>query len=138
MKEFRRIEDVARVNLPEGLSEAVRRMLTTLLNAYAEIGERYDPEVDGHTVLIEESDSDEIIRAAMGGYTLLDAPLEGVVHDEKRQCISGHAWLLVGKSMANETILPYPYFSGISCPRRAGNGKTRKRHFSHRLCEKSL
>lgn len=86
MKEFRSTEDVDRAHLPEGLREAVCGTLTTLIDAYAEIGERYNPEVDGHTVLIEEGDSDESIRAAMGGYTLLDAPLEGVVHDKERQC----------------------------------------------------
>ena len=86
MKKFRSMEDVDRANLPEGLHEAVRGTLTTLMDAYAEIGERYNPEVDGHTVLIEQGDTDETIRAAMGGFTLLDAPLEGVVHDEKRQC----------------------------------------------------
>lgn len=86
MKKFCSMEDVDRVELPEGLREAVRGTLANLIDAYAEIGERYDPEVDGYTVLIEESDSNETIRATIGGYTLLDAPLEGVVHDEKRQC----------------------------------------------------
>jgi len=65
MKVFRSIEDVDRANLPEGLSEAVRGTLTTLINAYAEIGERYNPEVDGHTMLIEESDTDETSRMNM-------------------------------------------------------------------------
>lgn len=86
MKEFRSIEDVDRANLPEGLREAVRGTLTTLIDAYAEVGERYDPDADGHTVLVERGDTDEVVRAAIGGYTLRDAPLEGAVHEERLQC----------------------------------------------------
>ncbi|NLN91959.1 MAG: hypothetical protein GX130_01435 [Candidatus Hydrogenedens sp.] len=59
MKKFRSIEDVDRANLPEGLRKAVRGTLTTLIDAYAEIGKRYSPELDGHTVLIEAGDTAE-------------------------------------------------------------------------------
>ena len=85
MKEFRSIEDVDRANLPEGLREAVRGTLTTLIDAYAEVGERYDPDADGHTVLVERGDTDEVVRAAIGGYTLRDAPLEARARGEA-QC----------------------------------------------------
>lgn len=81
MKEFRSLEDVERANLPDGLRDAVRGTLTALIDAYAEVGERYDPEADGHTVLVERGDTDEVIRAAIGGCTLRDALFEGVTYD---------------------------------------------------------
>ena len=81
MKEFRSLEDVDRADLPDGLREAVRGTLTTLIDAYAEVGERYDPDVDGHTVLVERGDTDAIIRAAIGGCTLRDALFEGVTYE---------------------------------------------------------
>ena len=77
MKEFRSIEDVDRANLPDGLREAVRGTLTTLIDAYAEVGECYDPDADGHTVLVERGDTAEVVRAAIGGYTLRDAAARG-------------------------------------------------------------
>ena len=77
MKEFRSIEDVEAAGLPDGLSGIVSGALKALIEAYAEIGERYDPGADGHTVLVEAGDTDDAIRTAIGGHTLRDAPFEG-------------------------------------------------------------
>ena len=79
MKEFRSIEDVNAAGLAEDLSGVVRSTLTDLMDAYAESDERYDPGEDGYTVLVESGDTDDAIRAAIGGSTLLDAPFEGCV-----------------------------------------------------------
>ena len=77
MKEFRSIEDVDAAGLPDDVSRVVRGTLTDLMAAYAEGGGAYNPDEDGHTVLIEAGDTDDAIRAAIGGHTLRDAPFEG-------------------------------------------------------------
>ncbi len=77
MKEFRSLEDVEQARLPDGLSGIVSDTLRVLIEACAEAGDRFDPDADGHTVLVEAGDTDEVIRAAIGGHTLRDAPFEG-------------------------------------------------------------
>jgi hypothetical protein len=69
------------VELPEEVSRVLRDSLRSLIDAYAASGDQYDPERDGHTVLIEEGDGDDVVRQAIGGRTLRDAVLEGVVLD---------------------------------------------------------
>lgn len=81
MKEFRSLEDIQRAGLPDDVSRVVRDSLKCLIDAYANSGDRYDPDDDGITVLIEKGDSDDTVRRAIGGSTLLDAVLEGVVFD---------------------------------------------------------
>ncbi len=81
MKTFKSLEDVERARLPDEVACVVRGTLECLVGAYAERGERYDPEEDGHTVLIEPGDTDDAVRAAIGGSTLLDAPFEGVARE---------------------------------------------------------
>lgn len=77
MKEFRSLEDVERAGLPDGVFRVVHDWLHELIECYAVDGYEYDPEADGHAVLIEPGDTDDAIRGAIGGSTLLDAPLEG-------------------------------------------------------------
>jgi hypothetical protein len=78
MKEFRSIEDVERACLPDQLARVVRGTLEGLIDAYAECGGLYDPDADGWTVLLEQGDSDDAIRNAIGGNGLQDTPFEGV------------------------------------------------------------
>jgi hypothetical protein len=80
MKEFRSIEDVDAAGLSVDVSCVVRGTLECIVGAYAEAGERYDPAVDGHTVLVEAGDTDDVIRAAIGGRTLRDAVFEGATY----------------------------------------------------------
>lgn len=82
MKKFRSIEDVDGARLAAGVARVVRGTLQNLIDAYAQVGDRYNPDEHGHTVLIEEGDSDDAVRRAIGGSTLLDAVLEGVVFDD--------------------------------------------------------
>ena len=77
MKDFRSIEDVERARLPDDVTRVVRGTLEGLIECHADSGFEYDPEADGHTVLVEAGDTDEVIRAAIGGHTLRDAPFEG-------------------------------------------------------------
>jgi hypothetical protein len=81
MKEFRSLEDVDRALLPDDLLKVVRGTLKGLIDAYAEAGETFDPDEDGYTVLVERGDTDEVTRAAIGGYTLRDALFEGAVYE---------------------------------------------------------
>lgn len=82
MKEFRSLEDVDGMQLSPETARLVRRTLQTLIDAYAEVGDLYDPNVDGHTVLIEKHDTDDAIRCAIGGQTLRDALFEGVTYED--------------------------------------------------------
>jgi hypothetical protein len=81
MKEFRSIEDVERARLPDDLRRVVRGTLERLIEAYAERGGAYNPDEDGHTVLVEPGDGDDAIREAIGGHTLRDAPFEGAAYE---------------------------------------------------------
>lgn len=78
MKEFRSLEDVERARLPDDLARVVRGTLEGMIEAYAGSGDRYSPDADGWTVLVEQGDGDDAVRDAIGGSTLLDAPFEGV------------------------------------------------------------
>lgn len=80
MKILRTIEDIERARLPGNVLPVVRDLLTNLIADYAKHGHAFNPEEDGHIVLIEEGDADGDIRAALGA-GLLDAVLEGCVYD---------------------------------------------------------
>lgn len=80
MKEFRSLEEVERAGLPDGVFSAVHGTLKALIDAYEEYGEEYVPEDDGHVVLVEEQDTDDAVRDAIG-YSLRDAPFEGCVYE---------------------------------------------------------
>ena len=80
MKTLRTIEDIERARLPGNVLPVVRDLLTNLIADYAEHGHAFNPDEDGHIVLIEEGDADGDIRAALGA-GLLDAVLEGCVYD---------------------------------------------------------
>lgn len=77
MKEFRSLEDVEKAGLPDEVYRVVYDWLHELIECYAADGFVFDPDNDGHIVLVEEGDTDDAIRSAIGGSTLLDAPLEG-------------------------------------------------------------
>lgn len=87
MKEFRSVGDLDMLTLPGNVSGVILESLTTLMDAYAQHGETYCPEEDGWTVLIEPGDTDEDLRAALGGHTLLDAPFESCW--QKDGCLLG-------------------------------------------------
>ena len=76
MKEFRSLDDVERAGLSDGVFRVVHDWLHELIECYAVDGYEYDPDADGHAVLIEPGDTDSAIREAIG-YSLLDAAWEG-------------------------------------------------------------
>jgi len=76
MKKFRSLEDVEKAGLPDEVYRVVHNWLRELIGCYAAEGYEYDPEADGHAVLIEPGDTDDAIREAIG-YSLLDAAWEG-------------------------------------------------------------
>ena len=77
MKEFRSLEDVDAAGLPDGLSGVVSGTLKSLIDAYAEIGDRYDPSADGHTVLVEAGDITILLRLDNGDtFLVLDPSLD--------------------------------------------------------------
>jgi hypothetical protein len=69
MKEFKSLEDVEKARLPDEVSRVVRGTLEGLIEAYAECGGQYEPDVDGWTVLLEKGDAAE--------RELVDQPLKG-------------------------------------------------------------
>lgn len=81
MKTFKSLEEVERARLPDGAHRAVHGTLKALIDAYEEYGGEYVPEDDGHVVLVEPEDTDDVVREAIG-YALRDAPLEGCVHED--------------------------------------------------------
>lgn len=81
MKAFRSLEEVRAATLPDGVFRAVYETLERFIGAYEEYGMAYVPEDAGHVVLVEAGDTDEVLRAGLGGYTLQDALFEGAVYD---------------------------------------------------------
>jgi len=77
MKVFRTLDDVERASLPDGLLRAIHGWLRELIECHEAAGYRFDPDADGHAVLIEEGDLDDAVRSAIGN-PLSDAPWEGV------------------------------------------------------------
>jgi hypothetical protein len=82
MKVFRTIEDVERARLPGDLHAVVHGLLSSIIAEYARGGCTFNPDEDGHVLLIEEGDSDDAVRAALGA-TLLDAVLEGCTYESR-------------------------------------------------------
>jgi hypothetical protein len=80
MKTLRTLEDLERAHLPGNVFPVARDLLAQLIADYAEHGHAFNPDEDGHIVLIEEWDADDDIRAALGA-GLLDAVLEGCVYE---------------------------------------------------------
>ena len=77
MKEFRSLEDVERVELPEEVAGVVRGVLANVEAFSSQIASQARNDVEA--ILIEAGDTDDAIRAVLGGHTLLDATLEGCV-----------------------------------------------------------
>ena len=63
MKEFRSLEEVDRAGLGACAYRAVHGTLKRLIDAYAECGQEYVPEDDGHVVLLEPEDTDVVVRS---------------------------------------------------------------------------
>lgn len=80
MKIIRTLEDVDRSGLSELAHPVVRDLVTGIANDYAQNGQLFNPDEDGHVLLVEKGDTDEEMRAALGT-TLLDAVIEGCVLD---------------------------------------------------------
>jgi hypothetical protein len=73
------VEDARQVNLPEEIKAVIVEQIETLVRIYSDEGGRtYDPELDGHLIVIETGDTKEEVKDAIG-YSLVEAPLEGVV-----------------------------------------------------------
>ncbi len=80
MKIIRTLDDVDRSGLSERAQPVVRDLVTGIADDYAQNGHRFNPDEDGHVLLVEKGDTDGDIRAALGA-TLLDAVIEGCVLD---------------------------------------------------------
>ena len=81
MKTFLTLEDIEHARLPGNVIPVVHDLLANLIAEHTEHGYTFNPDEDGHIVLIEEGDTDEAVREAIGGRTLLDVVLEGCTLD---------------------------------------------------------
>ena len=69
------------VGLPDNVRRVARRIVSNLVDALAEHGEAYDPEVYGATVVVEEGDTEADFVGALG-YALQAAVLEGATLED--------------------------------------------------------
>lgn len=80
MKTFRSVDDVLAADLTPSVRAVVEDVVSRLVTACSEDGRDYDADDDGYTVLIEACDTPKEVEAELG-YTLANAPLEGVFRE---------------------------------------------------------
>ncbi|MDF1552475.1 MAG: hypothetical protein P1P84_05400 [Deferrisomatales bacterium] len=82
MKVIKSLEDAETSGLAAPVRDLTRRLVEDLIHIYSnEGGGQWDPELDGHVLIIEPGDGDDAVEEAIG-YRLADAPLEGVTRED--------------------------------------------------------
>lgn len=80
---FRSLADVSKARLPPHLIEPVLKTMQAILKAHP----AYDPDNDGHLVLITPTDTDESLGERLG-YKWQDSCFEGVSYDPESRVFS--------------------------------------------------
>ncbi len=82
MKAIKSLEDAETSGLAAPVRALARRLVEDLSRIYSnEGGGQWDPELDGHVLVIEPEDTDDSVEETIG-YRLADAPLEGVTRED--------------------------------------------------------
>lgn len=76
MKVLKSLEEIAAAGLSPPVRAAASQVLENLIDAYAELGQPYDPDDDGYVIVIEGDETDAEVSATVG-YTLHEALFEG-------------------------------------------------------------
>jgi hypothetical protein len=99
---IRSLEDLEQATLSPGVRRAALDAIANLIDACTEPGRPYDPDVDGHVIVLDDPADNEALRHVMGCSLLLEATLEGVSYDRECGCFvavaltdNQHGWTLI-------------------------------------------